>query len=56
MSKKVLLAVLACTVSSAVYAGSAAYKALDEDKDGLVTFDEAVAMPTLTEQWTEVDV
>ncbi len=56
MSKKVLLAVLVCTVSSAVFAGSATYKALDEDKNGLVTPDEAEAMPTLTEQWTEIDV
>jgi hypothetical protein len=56
MSKKVLLAVLVCSVSSAVYAGGATYKALDEDKDGLVSREEAEAIPTLVEQWTDVDV
>jgi hypothetical protein len=56
MSKKVLLAVLVCSVSSAVYAGSATYKALDENKDGLISAEEAEAIPTLVEQWTDVDV
>jgi EF hand len=56
MSKKFLLAVLVCGVSSAVYAGSATYKALDENKDGLVSHEEAEAIPTLADQWTEVDV
>lgn len=56
MSKKVLLSILACTFAGTVFAGSATHKALDEDKDGFIQPEEAEAMPTLVEQWTEVDV
>jgi hypothetical protein len=56
MNKKVLLAAFVCSVSSAVIAGSATYKALDENEDGFISSKEAEAIPTLVEKWSEVDV
>ena len=56
MIKKVLFSVLAGAFASAVCAGSANYKVLDDDKDGLINPEEADAMPALVENWTEFDV
>jgi Ca2+-binding EF-hand superfamily protein len=56
MNKKVLLAAFVCSVSSTVFAGDATYRALDENKDGYVSPEEAEAIPTLAEQWEKVDV
>jgi hypothetical protein len=56
MNKKVLLAAFVCSVSSAVFAGSATYNALDENQDGVVSPKEAEAIPSLSAQWEKVDV
>ena len=56
MKKIFLYSVLAYSFTSAVFAGSANYKLLDEDRDGWIQPEEAKAMPVLVDQWTEMDV
>ena len=56
MTNKVPPFILACTFASTVFAGTSNHKALDLDQDGYLNPEEAHAMPTLVEQWTEVDV
>jgi len=55
MKKTYLVASLAMMASSVAFAGGT-YSALDADKSGAISQDEAAAMPGLTEQWTTLDV
>lgn len=53
--KKLLVAMLAGLFAGFAYAGDT-YTQLDANQDGMISQEEAQALPPLAEQWTEVDV
>ena len=54
MSKKLLIVALIMMASTAAFA-SDAFTALDTDKSGAISSEEAVALPSLAEQWKALD-
>ena len=54
MSKKLLIVALAVLASSVVVAADA-FTALDVDNSASISQAEAVALPSLTEQWKALD-
>ena len=54
MSKKLLIVALAVLASSVAVAGDT-FKALDVDNNGSISQAEAVALPSLAEQWKALD-
>ncbi|WP_456404128.1 hypothetical protein [Thiolapillus sp.] len=54
MSKKIIVAVLGALFTVAATAGDV-FTTLDADLNGSISKDEASAMPSLAEQWKELD-
>ena len=54
MSKKIIVAVLGVFFAVAATAGDV-FTTLDADMNGAISKDEASAMPSLAEQWKELD-
>ena len=54
MSKKIIVAVLGAFFAVAATAGDV-FTTLDADMNGAISKDEAAAMPSLAEQWKQLD-
>ncbi len=56
MINKILFAACCVFVASSSFAAAGDYSALDTDKDGLISKDEASVSQTVTQQWDMLDV